>query len=83
MMKILNRAKTHFMQKSEHGTHQVKFGKVKDVQASIDDILDGENHQNKVDANNLTSNKQVMKKPDINKPRSGKLRNIVKTPESQ
>ena len=56
-MKILNRDKTHFMQTSAEGTHQVKFGKVNEVLALIDTILDGENGDIKKD--NKTCNALV------------------------
>jgi len=57
-MKILNRAKTHFMKKSESGTYNVVFGKVKDVHALINDILDGES--NKVaDSSNVNNIEQA------------------------
>ncbi len=41
-MKILNPEKTHFMRPDKHGEYTVKFGKVEDVHAAIDEILDGE-----------------------------------------
>lgn len=41
-MKILNREKTHFMQPCADGTRHVRFGKVNEVSALIDTILDGE-----------------------------------------
>jgi hypothetical protein len=41
-MKILNREKTHFMQRNADGTNSVKFGKVSEVHGLIDAILDAE-----------------------------------------
>lgn len=45
-MKILNREKTHFMQPSADGDRNVKFGKVNEVHALIDTILDGKKDNN-------------------------------------
>ncbi|MBX9676660.1 MAG: hypothetical protein K2V71_08680 [Methylotenera sp.] len=45
-MKILNREKTHFMQKNVSGTGNVKFGSMSEVSALIDNILDGEKEKN-------------------------------------
>jgi hypothetical protein len=40
-MKIFNKAKTHFMQKDEKGTHIIKFDTIENVQTKINSILDG------------------------------------------
>lgn len=55
-MKILNREKTHFMERNADGTYSVKFGKVAEVRELIDAILDAgpnkdfKQHLQKVDA---------------------------------